>query len=156
MRHKLINKTLILAGMILFVFFSSCEKKVEINPETARQMITHRNLGLAYLEEGRFIDAADEFKTLIDIFPDEPLGYGNLGLTYMQMSGELKQAEKWLLADFKVPMVNSNSIVSQIFQRYQSLLKVRSNYTAFHLFGEKNYCRKSSYFYSITDITIQY
>ncbi|MBL7047770.1 MAG: hypothetical protein ISR95_09120, partial [Candidatus Marinimicrobia bacterium] len=92
MKLKLNNYALTVTWLILLVFFSSCEKKVEINPETARQMITHRNLGLAYLEEGRFIDAADEFKTLIDIFPDEPLGYGNLGLTYMQMSGELKQA----------------------------------------------------------------
>lgn len=97
MKHKLINNALFSAWMILLVFYSGCEKKVEINPETAKRMITHRNLGLAYFEEGRFIDAADEFKTLVNIFPEEPLGYANLGLTYMQMSGKLKQAEKWLL-----------------------------------------------------------
>ncbi len=84
------------------MFFIGCEKRVEINPETARQMITHRNLGLAYFEEGQFQNAADEFHILIKIAPKEPLGYANLGLTYMRMTGELEQAEKWLQEALKL------------------------------------------------------
>ena len=32
----------------------------------------------------------------IEKAPKEPLGYANLGLTYMRMDGELKQSEKWI------------------------------------------------------------
>ncbi|MCH7528442.1 MAG: VCBS repeat-containing protein [Candidatus Marinimicrobia bacterium] len=59
-------------------------------------MITHRNLGLAYLEESKLLDARDEFLLLVEIAPREPLGYANLGLTYLRMAGGLGQAEKWL------------------------------------------------------------
>ncbi len=79
----------------LFVLMGGCEKKAEIDPETAKQMIIHRNLGLAYLEENKLRDAAGEFQTLVEIAPREPLGYANLGLTYLRM-GQFEPAEKWL------------------------------------------------------------
>ena len=79
----------------LLILTGGCEKKAEVDPQTARQMIIHRNLGLAYLEENKLREAAGEFQTLVDIAPQEPLGYANLGLTYFRM-GEYEQAEKWL------------------------------------------------------------
>ena len=74
---------------------NGCEQKTSIDPQTARQMTIHRNLGLAYLEEDNLSAAAAEFQALIEIAPQEPLGYANLGLTYLRR-GELEQAEKWL------------------------------------------------------------
>ena len=65
-------------------------------------MISHRNLGLAYLEEERYSDAANEFNMLIEIAPNEPLGYANLGLTYMRTSGKLKQSEESLQKALKL------------------------------------------------------
>ena len=59
-------------------------------------MISHRNLGLSYLEEERYSDALNEFNMLVNIADEEPLGYANLGLTYMRMSGQLLQSEEWL------------------------------------------------------------
>ncbi|UCH61991.1 MAG: VCBS repeat-containing protein [Fidelibacterota bacterium] len=79
----------------LLVLMGGCEKKVEVDPQAARQMITHRNLGLAYLEENKLKEAAAEFQILVGIAPQEPLGYANLGLSYFVM-GEYEQAEKWL------------------------------------------------------------
>ena len=67
-----------------------------MDQDTYNQMVSHRNLGLAYLEEERYSDAANEFKMLVKTAPNEPLGYANLGLTYMRMSGKLKQSEEWL------------------------------------------------------------
>ncbi len=65
-------------------------------------MVSHRNLGLAYLEEERYSDAANEFNMLVEIAPKEPLGYANLGLTYMRTSGKLKQSEEWLQKALKL------------------------------------------------------
>ena len=59
-------------------------------------MVSHRSLGLSYLEEERYSDALKEFNSLVKIAGKEPLGYTNLGLTYMRMSGQLQQSEEWL------------------------------------------------------------
>jgi len=73
-----------------------------VDQATYNQMVSHRNLGLAYLEEERYSDAADEFNILVETAPNEPLGYANLGLTYMRMSGKLKQSEEWLQKALKL------------------------------------------------------
>ena len=79
--------------IFIFVFFNiACERVVEVPQETYSKMITHRNLGLAYLEEERFNEAANEFKTLTQIANNEPLGHANLGLAYMRMDDELDNA----------------------------------------------------------------
>ncbi len=84
----------------LLLLLNGCKKEVVIDPETAKQMIIHRNLGLAYLEEDNPGKAIEEFQTLNNIAPEELLGYANLGLAYLRI-GELKQAETNLPADFK-------------------------------------------------------
>jgi Tfp pilus assembly protein PilF len=47
---------------------------------------------LAFLEENRLDEAEAEFLKLIDLAPDEPLGYANLGLVYLRM-GRYEDAE---------------------------------------------------------------
>ncbi|MEE9166682.1 MAG: FG-GAP-like repeat-containing protein, partial [Candidatus Neomarinimicrobiota bacterium] len=90
------TRDLFFLAWVLVLLVGGCGKRADIDPEIARQMIIHRNLGLAYLEENRLSEAAEEFQTLVNIAPKEPLGYANLGLTYLRMTGELEQAEKWL------------------------------------------------------------
>jgi len=83
--------------LILFLFFFiSCERQITVDHKTFERMASHRSLGLAYLEEERYSAAAGEFRNLITIAPKEPLGYANLGLTYLRMSDEFENAEKWL------------------------------------------------------------
>ncbi|HKJ66374.1 MAG TPA: FG-GAP-like repeat-containing protein, partial [bacterium] len=79
----------------LLLLFTGCVRQQKVSEELARRMITHRTLGLAYLEESKLSEAAGEFRTLIDIAPREPLGYANLGLTYLRM-GEFGQADSIL------------------------------------------------------------
>jgi tetratricopeptide (TPR) repeat protein len=79
----------------IFIVLIGCKKREAIDPDTAKQMVTHRNLGLAYLEENKQREAAEEFQKLIEIAPREALGYANLGLIYLRMH-EHEQAEKWL------------------------------------------------------------
>ncbi|MBH49772.1 MAG: hypothetical protein CMG69_03365 [Candidatus Marinimicrobia bacterium] len=80
----------------LFYLIIGCEKSMKLDENVYSQITSHRNFGLAYLEEERYSDAANEFLMLIEKAPKEPLGYANLGLTYMRMDGELKQSEKWI------------------------------------------------------------
>ena len=83
--------------IILIILLNyNCEKKVTVDQSTYSEMISHRNLGLSYLEEERYSDALNEFNMLVNIADEEPLGYANLGLTYMRMSGQLLQSEEWL------------------------------------------------------------
>ncbi len=94
------RKLILLSGVFL-VFMTGCKKGVGIDPQTAKQMFVERNLGLAYLEENKLPNAAEEFQKLIAIAPREPLGYANLGLTYLRM-GKLEQAEKQLREALKL------------------------------------------------------
>jgi len=88
------RKAILLAGVLL-PLMGGCRQGAEIDSQTARQIIIHRNLGLAFLEENKLQAAAGEFQVLVDIAPQELLGYANLGLTYLRL-GEFEQAEEWL------------------------------------------------------------
>ncbi len=81
--------------LVLFLMHG-CENNKEIDQDKYRQIITYRSLGLAYLEEERYSEAANQFTKLIDVVPKEPMGYANLGLTYLLMSGKLSQSEEFL------------------------------------------------------------
>ncbi len=82
---------------VFFFLLGSCEKKKEkvTDRNTASQKITIRTLGLAYLEENNLDEAETEFKKLIELDPNESLGYANLGLVYVRM-GKYSDAEKQL------------------------------------------------------------
>ena len=98
----------ILTLLIVFLVINSCERKVKISQETFKQVVSHRNLGLAYLEENRLLDAVDEFRKLVEITPKEPLGYANLGYAYLNMSGGLEQSEAWLFKALKLAPAQSD------------------------------------------------
>ena len=59
---------------------------------TPADLLTVRTLGLAYLEENRLEEAEAEFLRLIELAPEEAIGYANLGLVYMR-TGRLEDAE---------------------------------------------------------------
>ena len=86
-----IFKYILLYFVLIFNF--GCESKQVVPNDLFSKMISHRNLGLAYLEEERYVDAVIEFKALLKISKSEPLGYANIGLAYMRMQRELKKSE---------------------------------------------------------------
>ena len=69
----------------------------EIGIGSFNKLISHRNLGLGYLEEERYSDGAREFMSFIAIAPKEASGYANLGWIYLQSPGKLDSAEIMLI-----------------------------------------------------------
>ncbi len=63
--------------------------------ERSKSIISSRTLGLAYLEDNRLEEAETEFLKLIELAPEEALGYANLGIVYMRM-GKYVQSEEQL------------------------------------------------------------
>tara|TARA_A100000164_G_C21884763_1_gene762157 strand:- start:57 stop:407 length:351 start_codon:yes stop_codon:yes gene_type:complete len=101
-------------GKLLALIFLNiaCEQTTTVSLEIFSKMISHRNLGLAYLEEERFNEPAEEFKALIHIAPEEPLGHANLGLAYLidnksRNDGYLRNAV--FTQSFDSPIINKLS-----------------------------------------------
>lgn len=69
-------------GIILAVV--SCESGSEIKKTDLVALHTARTLGLAYLEENRPEEALQQFYKLIDIAPDQAIGYANAGLVELR------------------------------------------------------------------------
>ena len=63
--------------------------------ERSKSIISSRTLGLAYLEDNRLEEAEKEFLKLIELAPEEALGYANLGIVYMRM-GKYEQSQEYL------------------------------------------------------------
>jgi len=78
----------------LMVVLYSCQEKPVDEKQLARDKITMRTLGLAYLEENKLPEAEAEFLKLIKIAPDEALGFANLGLVYLRMDNYPKALEQ--------------------------------------------------------------
>lgn len=82
----------------------SCKEKPVDEKQLARDKITIRTLGLAYLEENKLEEAEAEFLKLTDLSPDEALGFANLGLVYLRMDNyekALKQLDEAARIDAK-------------------------------------------------------
>lgn len=61
-----------------------------------KKKLSAKTLGLAYLEENKLEEAAIQFEKVIELAPEESLGYANLGIVYLRM-GKYEDAEKQLL-----------------------------------------------------------
>lgn len=95
---------LLLSIIFSMAIFQSCQEKPVDEKQLARDKITMRTLGLAYLEENKLEEAEAEFLKLTDIAPDEALGFANLGLVYLRMDNypeALKQLDKAVKIDPK-------------------------------------------------------
>lgn len=89
------NLTFTFLVLIVTMILSNCESKKPPDKEKSREILSSRTLGLAYLEENKLKEAESEFLKLIDLAPDEALGYANLGLVYLRM-GEYDKAEEYI------------------------------------------------------------
>ena len=93
-------------------------KTQELSPaEVIAGAIHHQNLGLAYLEESQPNKAAEEFRALINLLPDEAIGYGNLAVANLRLKNS-EEAETWVKRGLEVQPMDSqlHFILSEIYQ----------------------------------------
>src|SRR5213592_520008 len=57
--------------------------------------LTARTWGLAYLQQNQLPQAEAEFRKVVALAPDQPLGYADLGLVYLR-GGRYREAEAQL------------------------------------------------------------
>jgi tetratricopeptide (TPR) repeat protein len=81
-----------LAVTLLLLALISCKKSP--SPEEIPTLLSARTLGLAWLEESNYEDARGAFQTVIDMAPDEALGYANIGIIEMRLS-KYEEAERY-------------------------------------------------------------
>ena len=79
------------AGAVILLAAWQCRKKAA----PVEELFSTRMLGLSYLQRNQLPEAETQFKKLVDLAPDDPLGYADLGLTYLQ-SGRYQDAERQL------------------------------------------------------------
>ena len=98
------------------------------NTGIMEEAIRHQNLGLAYLEESQPSKAVEAFTALVELFPDEAIGYGNLAVAYLRLQ-QADTAELWIKRGIAVAPMDSqlHFILSEVYQvRGQSALAVEA------------------------------
>jgi Flp pilus assembly protein TadD len=78
-------------GLAFLFATTACREK----PIDQGALITARTVGLEDLQRGRLQEAEEEFRKVVAIAPRDPLGYANLGLTYLR-EGRYAEAESQL------------------------------------------------------------
>jgi tetratricopeptide (TPR) repeat protein len=101
---KMMNKHSfwLVAIVLSFAIAQGCKEKPIDEKQLARDKITMRTLGLAYLEENKLEEAEAEFLKLTKVAPDEALGFANLGLVYLRLDNypeALKQLDRAVQID---------------------------------------------------------
>jgi Tfp pilus assembly protein PilF len=89
--RSLARRSFVFAGVALAVWATACKKS---EPRT-EEIFQAQSRGLGFLERDQLPEAEAEFKKVIALAPGEPLGYANLGLTYLRGS-RYADAEKQL------------------------------------------------------------
>ncbi|HEX2969025.1 MAG TPA: FG-GAP-like repeat-containing protein [Bacteroidales bacterium] len=99
------RKIILLTAILLIPLSWGCRNGKK--SENVEELMTHRTLGLAYLEEFKLDEAEKEFLEFIDLAPDDKFGYANLGLTYLRM-GKYPEAEKKLKTAIKIDSLDAD------------------------------------------------
>ncbi len=92
MTRTAIRAWTVFLGAACLAASTACRPKPAASVE---ELYTTRTLGLSYLRRNQLPEAEAEFRKLTTLAPDDPAGYADLGLTYLQ-AGRYAEAEKAL------------------------------------------------------------
>lgn len=108
--------TYFLISTIISIAVLSTTAQETDTDKTIREAIRHQNLGLAYLEESQPIKALTEFTALVDLLPDEAIGYGNIAVAHMRLQ-QAETAEEWAKRGIDVAPMDSqlHFIMSEVY-----------------------------------------
>ena len=116
-----IGKYLIYALLLVWGFIVSTAGAQEMNStQIIEAAIRHQNLGLAYLEESQPSKAVEAFTALIELLPNEAIGYGNLAVAHLRLQ-EADAAEASVKRGIAVAPMDSqlHFILSEVYQLQQ-------------------------------------
>ena len=113
-----IRKCLICAMLLVCGFVVSTTNAQEMNStQIIEAAIRHQNLGLAYLEESQPSKAVEAFTALIELLPDEAIGYGNLAVAQLRLQQADAAEEAVKLGIAAAPMDSQlQFILSEVYQ----------------------------------------
>src|SRR2546423_3141205 len=92
----------------LTVSLTSCRRD---KPAPVEELFTTRTLAMSHLQRGQLPEAEVQFKKLIELAPNDPLGYANLGLTYLQ-EARYPEAEEQLKRARKLDSANPDVVLT--------------------------------------------
>ena len=120
MLSRLLYSKKLLICLIFTIFLSAvlCAIAQETeDTKTIQAAIRHQNLGLAYLEESQPLKAVAAFTALVDLIPDEAIGYGNLAVAHLRLQ-QSDAAEQWVKRGIEVAPMDSqlHFILSEVYQ----------------------------------------
>ena len=86
-------------------------------PQIIEEAIRYQNLGLAYLEESQPSKAVEAFTELVELLPNEAIGYGNLAVAHLRLQ-QADTAEAWVKRGIAVVPMDSqlHFILSEVYQ----------------------------------------
>ena len=116
-----IGKCLVCAMLLVVGFVVPIADTQEINStQMIEAAIRHQNLGLAYLEESQPSKAVEVFAALIELLPNEAIGYGNLAVAHLRLQ-QADAAEAAVKRGIAVAPMDSqlHFILSEIYQLQQ-------------------------------------
>ena len=114
--YSKIHITCIIVLLFQVAVLSAISQENDID-RTLKDAIHHQNLGLAYLEESQPSKAITAFSALVELLPDEAIGYGNLAVAHLRLR-QNDLAEEWVKRGIDaVPMVSQlHFILSEVYQ----------------------------------------
>ena len=100
--------------LLVYIPIANSQQTVD---EIVSAAIRHQNLGLAYLEESQPHQAIEQFQGLINLAPDESIGYGNLAVAHLRLK-QREEAEAWVNRGLEVEPMDSqlHFILAEIYQ----------------------------------------
>lgn len=116
-----IGKCLIYTLLLVCGFIISTTDAQEMNStQIIEAAIRHQNLGLAYLEESQPSKAVEAFTALIELLPNEAIGYGNLAVAHLRLQ-QADAAEASIKRGIAVAPMDSqlHFILSEVYQLQQ-------------------------------------
>ena len=114
--HSIIHITCFIIVFFHCAVLSAISQETDID-RTIKDAIHHQNLGLAYLEESQPTKAGTEFSALVELLPDEAIGYGNLAVAHLRLQ-QNDLAEEWIKRGIAAVPMNSqlHFILSEVYQ----------------------------------------
>ena len=116
LQHTVLSVFRFTLHVLLLVYIPIANSQQTVD-EIVSAAMRHQSLGLAYLEESQPHQAIEQFQGLVNLAPDESIGYGNLAVAHLRFKKN-EEAETWVKRGLEVEPMDSqlHFILAEIYQ----------------------------------------